>query len=333
MPMATVPSPPSRNPAAGLSQPMLERVTPSGIETIVDAVPARTLLDVFPDAVLVLDTLGTVLYINLAAVRLLGMACAEVCGRPAKEILALLDDTTHQPVSEPLAYLIAGAAPDAPGRQCLLTRRDGPPIAIDYSIGTIRATDHMSAGLVLLLRDASRARARIEQLAEAVRRDEHTQLLRRGELERRLARVLQTMIEGESHALLFMDLDRFKAVNDCAGHLAGDTVLREVAQLLHAQVRERDTLARLGGDEFGLLLEHCPRSLAHERARTLHAAVANHAFKFEDRNFALGVSIGIAVIRCGRYAVEAVIGAADAACYMAKRLTGVAPRIVATILD
>jgi diguanylate cyclase (GGDEF)-like protein len=157
-------------------------------------------------------------------------------------------------------------------------------------------------------------------------------MLRRGELERRLAHLLQNMSEGETHALLFMDLDRFKEINDRAGHMAGDRALREVAELLRVHVRERDTLARLGGDEFGLLLEHCPLALARECARALQAAVAGHAFKIENRNFALGVSIGIAVIRHGRHDVQAVIAAADAACYAAKRLTGAAPRIRETIL-
>ncbi len=329
--MGTV-SPP-RQPVTGSSQPMPDRVGTSGAETNMDTVCARALLDDLPDAVLVMDTLGTVRYLNLAAIRLLGMSCAEVHGRPAKEILTLLNDTTRQPVGEPLAHLMAHAATDPSGRHDLLARRDGPPIAIDYSIGTIRASERAPAGLVLLLRNASHARARIEQLIEAVRHDEHTQMLRRGELERQLAHLLQNMSEGETHALLFMDLDRFKEINDHAGHMAGDRALREVAELLRVQVRERDTLARLGGDEFGLLLENCPLALARERARILQAAVANHVFKTGDQSFALGVSIGIAAVRHGRHDVQAVIAAADLACYAAKRLTGAAPRITETILE
>ena len=178
-----------------------------------------------------------------------------------------------------------------------------------------------------------RTYARIEQLAEAVRHDEHTELLRRGELELRLTRVLQTMTKGDHHALLFMDLDHFKTINDNAGHAAGDRALLEVAELFRVQVRERDTLARLGGSECGLLLEHCPLTLARERARALQAAINDHVFKVDGRSFALGVSIGIASIRHGFHDVRTLSAVADAACYKAKRHSGSALRIEEAIYN
>jgi diguanylate cyclase (GGDEF)-like protein len=124
-----------------------------------------------------------------------------------------------------------------------------------------------------------------------------------------------------------MDLDHFKAINDNAGHAAGDRALRQVAELFRAQVRERDTLARLGGSECGLLLEHCPLTLARERARALQAAINDHVFKVDGRSFALGVSIGIASISHGCHDVRALMVVADAAFYKTKRGSGSASRI------
>ena len=291
-----------------------------------NTISAHAVLEDLPDAVLIIDPSGSMQYANLAAGRLLDVTHTDIRGRSANEILTLLEHPSGQVVDNPIAHLLANAASD-PSCRYLLLRPCGPPLAIDYSIGTIALSRDTAPALVLVLRDASRTFRRIEQLTEAARYDEHTQLLRRQELEGRLTRVLQNMTDSEVHALLFMDLDRFKAINDTAGHLAGDMALREVAALLRAQVRERDTLARLGGDEFGLLLEHCPLEHARKCARRLQAALAGHAFHANHRNFKVGVSIGIAAIRHGRQAARDVIAAADAACYAAKRQRGATQRI------
>lgn len=304
-----------------------------GSQSILDTLTTSTLLEELLDGVLVTDVAGVVQFINLSAVCLLGVTRSAATGSSVRSLLTLLDSDTRQPVADPLAYLLAGTDARPSGRHELLTRRDGTSIPIDYTISPIRGGKQAITGMVMLLRDASRTFNRVEQLTDAVRHDEHTRLLRRGELERRLARVLQSIKDGDHHALLFMDLDHFKAINDNAGHAAGDKVLSQVAELFQAQVRERDTLARLGGDEFGLLLEHCPLALARERAKNLQAALADYAFKAGGRNFALGVSIGIASIKSGRHDVSGVIAAADAACYAAKRNNDSVIHITETILE
>lgn len=297
-----------------------------------DAISAHAVLKDLPDAVLIIDTVGSVQYLNPAASRLLDVGHADVRGRSANELLTLIEHPSRRLIDDSVAHLLANAAAD-PSQRYLLLRPGGTPIAIDYSIGTLRLSSDSGRAWVLVLRDASRTFRRIEELTEAARYDEHTQLLRRRELERRLTWVLENMTGDEVHSLLFMDLDRFKAINDHAGHLAGDTALREVAALLRAQVRERDTLARLGGDEFGLLLEHCSREQARECARRLQAALARHAFHANHRDFKLEMSIGIAAIDDGRQAVRDVIAAADAACYAAKRRRGGNQRIEAALLE
>jgi diguanylate cyclase (GGDEF)-like protein/PAS domain S-box-containing protein len=303
------------------------------VMTILETLAARNLFDELPDGVMVMAADGIVEYVNPGAARLLAVSRTEAQGRSMRDLLTILDFSTRAPIAEPLVYLLS-RADDAPAsRYEIIRRRDGSIMAMDYTLSPLRGTNHAVAGMLLVFRDASRLHARVEQLMEAAAHDEHTHLLRRGELERRLERVLRNMIPGDHHALLFMDLDHFKAVNDGAGHLAGDLALRDVAQLFHAQIRDRDTLARLGGDEFGLLLEHCPLELARERALALRRAVISNPFWASDRCFPLDVSIGIAAIRGGHHNVQDVIGAADSACYAAKRDGENTARIVEAVLN
>src|SRR5690606_20093848 len=123
------------------------------------------------------------------------------------------------------------------------------------------------------------------------------------------------------HILFYMDLDRFKAVNDSCGHLAGDSMLREVAGLIKEQVRDSDHVGRLGGDEFGTLLIGCPLDKARQIADDICRAVADYRFVWQDKIFDIGISIGVVEIApaLAGGALEDLMSAADSACYVAKQ--------------
>ncbi|HEU4515980.1 MAG TPA: EAL domain-containing protein, partial [Steroidobacteraceae bacterium] len=123
----------------------------------------------------------------------------------------------------------------------------------------------------------------------------------------------------QGHVMCYMDLDRFKAVNDTSGHLAGDNMLREVAALIREAVRDSDTVARLGGDEFGVLLVGCPLDKARQIADDIWRAIAEYRFVWKDRIFSVGVSIGIVEITGETHSLEELMSAADSACYVAKK--------------
>src|SRR5689334_13277057 len=119
--------------------------------------------------------------------------------------------------------------------------------------------------------------------------------------------------------LCYLDLDRFKVVNDTSGHLAGDSMLREVAKLLRDAVRDSDTVARLGGDEFGMLLIGCPLEKARQIADDVCRTVADYRFVWKDRIFNIGVSVGLVEVSRESGALEELLVAADSACYVAKK--------------
>ena len=175
------------------------------------------------------------------------------------------------------------------------------------------------ASLILLaIEDVTGSRQEAEKLSYQATHDRLTGLINRGEFERRFQRVLGTAEARDPHALLYLDLDQFKLVNDTAGHRAGDELLRQLAAVLEAKTRKRDTLARLGGDEFGVLLEHCAPEQALRIARGLVQAVQEFDFVWEAKRFTIGVSIGLVSIPEGGETLPEVLSAADRACYAAK---------------
>jgi diguanylate cyclase (GGDEF)-like protein len=148
--------------------------------------------------------------------------------------------------------------------------------------------------------------------------DPLTGLVNRREFERRLEEALEAAHGGGHHVLCYLDLDRFKAVNDECGHVAGDGMLRELAGIFKEAVRDSDTVGRLGGDEFGILLVGCPVEKARQIADDVVRAVNDHRFVWKDKIFSVGVSVGLLEMTHESTSIEDIIGAADSACYVAK---------------
>jgi len=149
--------------------------------------------------------------------------------------------------------------------------------------------------------------------------DSLTDLINRSELERRLQRTITHAQKNNSiHALLYLDLDQFKIVNDTCGHSAGDELLKQLSTLLLTRIRGRDTLARLGGDEFCVLLENCEKEQAVIIANDLLKLINEFQFSWERKFFSIGVSIGVVRIDKNSIDQNEILGAADLACYAAK---------------
>ena len=167
-------------------------------------------------------------------------------------------------------------------------------------------------------RTAELTQANRQLLWEATH-DKLTGLINRREFEQRLQEAVSgAKLQNQHHILCYLDLDRFKIVNDTCGHAAGDELLRQVSALLQNRVRQTDVLARLGGDEFALLLYKCSLEKAVQVAEALQENIQNFRFVWEDKTFTIGVSIGVVAIKADSYSLESVLNQADAACYAAK---------------
>ena len=175
-------------------------------------------------------------------------------------------------------------------------------------------------GILMVLRNIRREREHTQRLAHQVSHDALTGLYNRSAFERRLEQAIAQLGNDECvHSLMYLDLDQFKVVNDTCGHAAGDDLIREIAGLMRAQLRKRDTLARLGGDEFGVLLECCDVHDGERLAEAIREAVASYRFVRGQRSFTLAVSIGLIRLDRSLSEVTDALSAADAACYMAKQ--------------
>ena len=167
--------------------------------------------------------------------------------------------------------------------------------------------------------DVARASALNRELAWQASHDPLTGLINRRHFERKLTQALEgARLEGGRHALMFLDLDQFKVVNDTCGHIAGDELLRQLAAMLKTQLRANDTLARLGGDEFGVLLSHCELVMARSIAEKLRQVVSDFRFAWGARLFETGVSIGLVPVDAQSASVAQLMSVADVACYAAK---------------
>ena len=170
-----------------------------------------------------------------------------------------------------------------------------------------------------VMQDITDAHMLADELTYRASYDALTGLVNRREFEQRLERVLETADhENTDNVLCYLDLDQFKVINDTCGHIAGDELLRQIAGVLQANVRQRDTLARLGGDEFGVLMERCSLEQAKRVANKLRRKVADFRFVWAHKSFGVGVSIGIVSIDHSSENISAIMNAADSACYTAK---------------
>jgi diguanylate cyclase (GGDEF)-like protein/PAS domain S-box-containing protein len=280
---------------------------------------AQVTLASIADAVVTVDTAGRIEFMNPVAERLTGWPLGEAHLRPVAEVFAVVDEATGAPIADPVARALSEAsAIEAEGNVVLLCR-GAESIAIDYSVAPIRDRTARTVGAVLVVQDMSRERQYAARLSNLASHDPLTGLLNRREFEQRVrATVEHREAEEGQHAVLYLDLDQFKVVNDTSGHAAGDELLRQVGALLRPRLREGDVLARLGGDEFGVLLPHCPPSPALRIAEALRKAIVDFRFAWKNRSFTIGVSIGLVNLAEGPHTLASVLSAADAACYLAK---------------
>ncbi|MDT8384126.1 MAG: diguanylate cyclase [Gammaproteobacteria bacterium] len=281
---------------------------------------AQITLDSIKDAVITTDARGEVLYLNPIAEQLVGWSAAEACGQRIDKVLTIVDEDTEEAIDNPVYLSLQQAQSVILQEPALLLARNGQRIAIDSTASPVNDRNGKVMGVVLMLKDVTTQRQLTTELVHAASHDSLTGLVNRHEFEKRLQHAIESSKKhGLHHTLCFIDLDKFKTVNDTAGHAAGDALLQQVAALFQTRLRDRDTLARLGGDEFGLLFENCQLSKAAEITETMVEEISAHKFSWGGHSFTIGASVGLVSITSEAKSPSDLLGQADVACYGAKR--------------
>ena len=279
---------------------------------------AQITLQSIGDGVITTDVNGAIAYLNPAAEQLTQWKSEQAQGVTLAALFKLLDDNDQDDGFKLIDRILSGQLGNSREHSRQIQRMDGSTVAVTLVGAPILHGGEVS-GAVLVLHDMTQERQYIANLSWQATHDGLTGLANRREFEYRLELVLKNLGRQQGrHALMFLDLDQFKLVNDTCGHAAGDELLRHICVLLRAGLREGDTLARLGGDEFGILLENCPVDMAEKIAGGLRQSVQNLHFAWKGRPFMSTISIGLVHIHQPPATLEGLMRAADMACYMAK---------------
>jgi diguanylate cyclase (GGDEF)-like protein/PAS domain S-box-containing protein len=282
---------------------------------------ARITLESIGEGVITTDRNGAIDYMNEAAEQLVGCTRSVGLGKRLLDLISLVDEIDRSSLGDPVAKCLSERRRVNLGRRAfLLSKQAEREFSTELTASPIRGPDGQVAGCVVIFHDVSELRGLAREMSYQASHDALTGLVNRAEFERRLETALDAARgEGVGHVVCYLDLDRFKLVNDTGGHIAGDNLLREIGALLKQRVRDSDTVARVGGDEFAMLLAGCPLDKARQIAEDVVQSVAGHQFAWQDRVFDVGVSIGLVEVSKDSGSAETVLSAADSACYVAKQ--------------
>jgi len=271
------------------------------------------------EAVITTDTQGLITHINPVAEAMTGWQLNNALQQPLLEVWKIYQEDSKQPLDNPIFSAIQEDSIICSAQNVNLKSADGTVYAIEHTTAPIRGDDNKVYGGILIFRDVTEVRSLASQLSYQASHDALTGLVNRREFEHRLQVSLDNArIERTSHALCYLDLDQFKIINDTCGHAAGDELLKQVSNGLKNVLRDSDTLSRLGGDEFGVLLEGCSLDKASQIAEKLREKLRQFRFAWDDKQFEIGVSIGVVPINAVSGNLADLLSAADSACYEAK---------------
>jgi len=284
---------------------------------------ATTTLNLIGEGILRTDADGNVTYLNRFAEKVTGWSRAEARGRPFADVLRLIDNISGASLDDALAIALQAdktASGMTSSINCTLVRRDGEEFGIESRVAIIHDQDGNAVGAVVAFRDVSAARVASLEMSRVAQHDVLTNLPNRALFNDRLSQAI-SLAERQSKqlAVLFVDLDQFKRINDSLGHSVGDRLLRSVARRLVACVRRTDTVSRLGGDEFLILLSQIEHSedAAITARKILRAVAAPHVI--DSKSLDVNVSIGGSTYPADAQNAETLVSYADVAMYEAKQ--------------
>jgi diguanylate cyclase (GGDEF)-like protein/PAS domain S-box-containing protein len=305
--------------ALAIAHTMLQTIRRAAAALRAEKERAQVTLDSLGEAVIRTDADGRIEYLNPVALRLTGWPEAEALGQNITNVFRVAHDSTRAPADNPVVRCIAAQHSIRDTEDLVLQPRSGEERAIELTASPLRDAEHQTTGAVLVFRDVTEMRALAREITYQATHDPMTGLLNRREFERLLQLALEEARRAnDAHALCYLDLDLFKAVNDTCGHLAGDELLRQISLILRKAVRKEDVLARIGGDEFVVFLRGCDLEKAGLIAEQIRRSLREFRFVWEDKHMEVGASIGVVRVAADSGDLNDVLRAADVACRVAK---------------
>ena len=281
---------------------------------------AQATLDSIGDAVICTDASDKITFLNHVAETMTGWLLKDAAGRPMAETIQIVDAITRKPILDPMAKAASQNQKGNLPLNCILISRDGNEVSIEDSVAPIHDRDGQVTGAVIVFRDVSATRALEEELTHSSQHDFLTGLPNRKLLNDRVGQAIFLARRQRCHAaVLFLDLDGFKHINDSLGHLIGDKVLKSVANRMLDCVRSPDSVIRHGGDEFIVVLQELkrPEDAVFTVARLLKAVANIHII--DQHEIYVTTSIGVSVYPGDGLDAETLIRKADTAMYHAKK--------------
>jgi len=281
---------------------------------------AQITLYAIGDGVITTDQGGRIEQINAAAQAMTGQSEARARGAYINDIIHFVHESDRQPIGNPAIAAMKKNRTISSGASAVFVRGDAREFAIEYTASPIFDGHRQAAGAILVFRDVTESRALANQIAYQARHDMLTGLYNRSEFERHIGELLSELhrYPADQHWLCFADLDQFKVVNDTCGHLAGDELLKQVADVFRHHLRDTDLVARTGGDEFAMILRHCHEPDAHQVIERIRRDLCEYRFCWDDKAFTIGASFGLVPITADSGSLYDLLSAADTACYSAK---------------
>ncbi len=278
---------------------------------------AQTALDSIADGVITTDASGIIELVNPIAESLLVGNKLNIEGQTIQNVFKLIDETPEQLQDNIVLKSIELASTiNSQNDSALITSKYPEGLPVIATASPIFDFNHEVSGCVLVFRDVQESRRLSTRLSWEASHDALTGLANRRAFNLQLEEIIK---QASSASLLFLDLDRFKLVNDTAGHSIGDELLKRISEIFIKHFRDNDFICRLGGDEFSILLKACPLDKARELAQDLCANVDQYSFPWQDRIFTVGVSVGLTEVCSSDKSASKVLERADAACYSAKQ--------------
>lgn len=293
------------------------------LERAVQETHARVnvILAAVSEAIFITDASGCIEFLNHEAERLCGWVLRDAMGMQYQQVVEFMEEKSRTPLDFVMLHCMTQGDEICAAQSIIIRSRGGTEYHVHVSCSPILDAQGDTQGVFLICQDVTNTRRLEQQMVYQASHDALTGLLNRRSFEARLQQAINAVVDdSHTYMLVYLDLDQFKVINDSVGHLVGDELLAQLATLLAAKVGKGDILARMGGDEFAVLLEDSNLAQARKVANSLLQTIAEFRFMHGQTIIETAVSIGLVPVNQDSGSLTEVLGAADAACYVAKEL-------------